>query len=360
MKIVAVVMAGGQGTRFWPLSRKHQPKQLLHLLGDESMLSRTIRRLTPMIPVEDIVVVTGRDILELVRAEIPDVPEENILAEPQGRNTAPCVAWASVVVRDRWGPDTVIATLPADHYIGDEDSFRDVCRSACAYADRGDIITLGITPTHPETGYGYLKFGDYCSPIDEVICRARTLIAFVEKPSLTTATTYLQEGQYLWNSGMFFFRADVILEEFAAHLPEVLEQIERVSSADTSNVDAVLEDAYGKCQSISIDHGIMEHSTRLATIPASFGWSDVGNWRALLDLREEGKDSFELGSVVSEDTTESVLVAAEGVTLVALGLKGMTIVACDDVTLALPTDRAQEVRRLVELLDRTGHRDVLD
>ncbi|MBR58718.1 MAG: mannose-1-phosphate guanylyltransferase [Myxococcales bacterium] len=360
MKIVAVVMAGGQGTRFWPLSRKHQPKQLLHLLGEESMLARTIRRLKPLMPVENILVVTGRGILDAVREELPDLPVENILAEPQGRNTAPCVAWASAVVRDRWGADTVIATLPADHYIGDEDGFRAVCESACAYAERGDIVTLGITPSHPETGYGYLQFGEDCTPIDGVSHRARKLEAFVEKPSLDVATSYLQAGNYLWNSGMFFFRADVILDEFRAHLPDVLDQIERVSAAAPEHAEAVLEDAYQQCTSISIDHGIMEHSSRLATIPASFGWSDVGNWRALLDLREEGNDSFELGSVVSEDTSESVLVADEGVTLVALGLRGMTVVACGDVTLALPTDRAQEVRQLVELLDKSGRSDLID
>ena len=361
MKTVAVVMAGGHGTRFWPLSRKSRPKQLLNMVADESMLSLTVRRLEALVPAEQILVVTGREIEDAVRADVPQLPAHNILAEPTGRNTAPCVAWAAVTIRDRFGPDTVISVFPADHYIADEEAFQQAFVSAVAYSKHKEIVTLGITPTRPETGYGYLRFGDFCPEMEAIPCRARTLQAFVEKPAFSQALTYLREGCYLWNSGMFFFRADVILEEFEAHLPEVLELMNQVSHADgTEDYARVLEDAYEKSPSISIDFGIMEHSDRIVTIPSSLGWSDVGNWHALMDFREEGQDCFTRGDVHAQESTGSVLIADNGHTLVTLGIKDLTVISAKDVTMVLPVDRAQEVKDLVELMRKSGKEELLD
>jgi len=361
MKTVAVVMAGGQGTRFWPLSRKSRPKQLLNMVGTESMLALTVRRLEGLVSADQILVVTGRDIEQAVREDLPHLPSENILAEPQGRNTAPCVAWASVTVRDRFGPDTVISVFPADHYIADEESFQNAFTSAVAYAQQGDIVTLGITPTRPETGYGYLRFGDFCPEIESVPCRVRTLQAFVEKPTFSQALTYLREGRYLWNSGMFFFRSDVILEEFETHLPEVLTLMEAVSTASSGKgYTEALEHAYRESPSISIDFGIMEHSERIVTIPSNLGWSDVGNWRALMDFRDEGQDCYIRGEVHCEETRSSVLVADEGMTLVTLGVNDLAVVACKDVTIVLPVERAQEVKELVDLMRKRGKEKLLE
>jgi mannose-1-phosphate guanylyltransferase len=360
MKTVAIVMAGGQGTRFWPLSRKSRPKQLLNMVGDESMLSLTVRRLEAVVPKDQILIVTGRDIEAAVREDLPQLPPENILAEPQGRNTAPCVAWAAVTVRDRFGPDTVISVFPADHYIADDEAFQNAFTSAAAYAQQKDIVTLGITPTRPETGYGYLRFGDFCPEITSVPCRVRKLQAFVEKPTFSQALTYLREGRYLWNSGMFFFRADVILEEFQAHLPDVLALMNAVSDAEgEDSYTEALEHAYQASPSISIDYGIMEHSERIVTIPSNLGWSDVGNWRALMDFRDEGQNCYIRGEVYAEESSGSVLIADEGRVLVTLGVNDLTVVACGDVTMVLPVERAQEVKDLVDLMRKRGKEGLL-
>ena len=360
MRPLAVVMAGGAGTRFWPLSRRSQPKQLLKLFGDRSMIGMTLERIDPVVGGDGTLIVTERRIVEAVRAEAPTVPPENVLAEPRGRNTAPCVALAAVVARERHGPERVLAVLPADHYIGDEERFHNAFHSAVAYAEQGHLVTLGITPTRPETGYGYLKIGEFAPVVDGAPDRARRLVAFVEKPTPNQALAYLREGRYLWNSGMFFFRVDAILEEFREHQPEILDRMEQlVPTIDTPDFDAALEEAYREVVSISLDYGIMEHSERLLTLPSSFGWSDVGSWRAVLDLGgEEGV--FRHGHVICEDTESSVLVAGEGVSVVTLGVRDLAVVACGDVTLVVHLDRAQEVRDLVDQLRRKGLDNLLE
>jgi len=361
MKTVAVIMAGGRGTRFWPLSRRSRPKQLLTLFGEQSMLATSVHRLKNLVPMERILVITGKDIEEQVRNDLPELPEENILAEPEGRNTAPCVAWAAVTAKRRFGSDSVIAVLPADHFISDQEGFEKSFISAAHYAKTGDIVTIGVRPSHPETGYGYLKFGALLPPIDEAPLSGLTLTSFVEKPSLEVAISYLQDGQYLWNSGMFFFSTQTILQEFQRQLPELLQIIETIDEAsDTDQASAVLDENFSRCPSISIDYGIMENATRLATIPASFGWSDVGNWRALLDFRREDSPNFTAGHVISEDCDGAVLVADKGMTLVTLGVQDVAIIACSDVTVALPIERAQEVRTLVDRVREGTRSDLLD
>ena len=354
MRPLAVLMAGGAGTRFWPLSRRSRPKQLLRLFGDRSMVAITIDRIEPLVGRDGVLIVTERRIKEAIEAESDEVPAANIVAEPVGRNTAPCVALAAVVARERYGEERVLAVLPSDHYVGDEERFHNSVRSAVAYAEQGHLVTLGITPTRPETGYGYLKIGEFAPTVEGAPERARRLVAFVEKPTANQALAYLREGRYLWNSGMFFFRVDTILEEFRAHQPEILDRIEKVARAvDTPFFDNVLEEAYREVASISLDYGIMENSEHLLTIPTSFGWSDVGNWRAMLDLSGE-EEIFRHGHVLGEDTEKSVLVADEGVTIVTLGVRDLAVVACKDVTLVAKLDRAQEVRGLVEQLRRKG------
>jgi len=361
MKTVAVVMAGGRGTRFWPLSRASRPKQLLSLFGEESMLATSVRRLERLVPVEQILVITGRDIETQVREQLPTLPHENILAEPMGRNTAPCVAWAAVTAHRRFGPDSVIAVLPADHYINDQGEFESCFESAVRYAQEGNIVTLGVRPSHPETGYGYLQFGDILAPLDGAALTALQLNAFVEKPSLEDAVSYLADGQYLWNSGMFFFSTDTILREFEQQLPDILKTIQTIDSASTGpNGDQVLSELFPTCQSISIDYGIMEQAKQLVTIPASFGWSDVGNWRAMLNFRGEKSENYEVGHVISKDCSGSVLVADEGTSLITLGVQDLAVIACTDVTVVLPIEQAQQVRELVDLVAKSTRKGLLD
>src|SRR5512139_1888804 len=239
-EVYAVIMAGGAGTRFWPLSRRARPKQLLPLgPGSASLLRATVDRIAPLVPPARVLVVTSEELADATARELPEVPRANILAEPVGRNTAPCVGWAAAVVRRR-APEGVLAVLPADHHIGEPERFLAALRTAIAAAEGGDLVTVGIQPTRPETGYGYLELGE--SMGSGVFRAAR----FVEKPDLARAQEFLASGRFLWNSGMFFFRADVVLREIASHLPELARALDQYDDAAAKGVEpAAVRATYG-------------------------------------------------------------------------------------------------------------------
>lgn len=344
----AVIMAGGSGTRFWPLSRKMKPKQLLPLAGTErSLLAETVHRIAPLVPPERVIVVTAEHLAEATRRELPGVPPENVLAEPIGRNTAPCVGWAAAHVKRR-DPDGIIAVLAADHHIADEPSFLDILRRSLDAAREGALVTVGITPTRPETGYGYLELGEGIAP---GVFRARR---FVEKPNRARAEQFLAAGTYLWNSGMFFFRADTVLEAIRVHLPGLGEALARFDRAALEGrEDDVVRAEYSALPSVSIDHGVMEKAEHVAVVPGDFGWSDVGSWTTSWELAP--KD--ERGNAVGPDT---VLVDAEGCfvrvpagkTVALIGVRDLVVVDTEDAILVVPRERAQDVRAVVDELKR--------
>lgn len=359
--IYPVVMAGGSGTRFWPASRKNRPKQLLPLLGDTTLLQQTVERLRPLAPPERTLVVTAADIVSEVRAQAPTIPDQNVLVEPVGRNTAAAIGFAAVVALAR-DPMAILAIVPSDHYIADHNAYLRVCVSAVRYAASGYIVTLGITPVRPETGYGYIRFSDFVQtrhdskdPV-EAEHVARNIAAFVEKPNAETAIRYLREGRYLWNSGMFFVRARSILDEIGLYLPDLRFQIDRIAdSLSGPMADAVLRDAYQEMRSISIDYGVMEHSRRLVVIPSSFGWSDVGSWDVLSEFgsgEDPGGASF--GEVVALDCEDNVLYAERDKVVAAIGVKGLIVALSGDAVLVCDKSRAQDVRRIVDALTRRG------
>lgn len=355
----AVVMAGGSGTRFWPLSRRARPKQFLAIGTDQSLIAETIARLRPLVPTSRLYVVAGRHHADPIRAVLPDLPEAQLLIEPCARNTAPCVGLAAVHLRAR-DPDAVMAVLPADHHISDGEGYRRVLRAAAERARVGEIVTLGIRPTRPETGYGYIHYDrDETLATSEgvEVCAVRR---FVEKPPREVAERYLATGGYLWNSGMFFFTAERILADIRRYLPSMAAALDRIGEAiGTDDYEAVLVDQFAHIESVSIDYGVMEHAEHVRVVPADIGWNDVGHWAALSDFAQADRDgNVVAGDVVLVDASDNI-VHTEGPTVAVVGARDLVVVATGDAVLVCPRERAQDVRRVVDALKHDGREDLL-
>lgn len=342
-----VIMAGGSGTRFWPLSRRKRPKQLLPLAPDGStLLAATLRRALQLVPPERILVVTSEALRDATVEALPELPAGNVLAEPTGRNTAPCVGWAASHVRRR-DPDGRLAILPADHHVGDEKAFVQVVRASLAAAHDGSLVTVGLRPSRPETGYGYIELGD--DEVDQGVYRARR---FVEKPNRTRAEQFFTSGRFLWNSGMFFFRADAILQAVNAHLPGLGEALARFDEAAAQGTEETLvREQYGSLPAVSIDHGIMEKVEEVLVVPGDFGWSDLGSWTTAWELAERDADDNAVpdGTIALESSGNYARVP-EGKLVALIGVDDLVVVDTEDALLVVPRDRAQEVRRVVEAL----------
>ncbi len=371
-RLYVVVMAGGSGTRFWPASRRERPKQLLELIADGPLLANTLDRLEGLVPLSRVFVVTAERLLEQTRAAVPALPPAHVIGEPIARNTAPCLGVAAAIAGAH-RPDAIVALLPADHHVADPEAFRRALAAAAVASDGGRITTLGVVPTYPETGYGYIETRGAeatvggAAHVDASAAEApRDVVRFVEKPSLATAAEFLSGGRHLWNAGVFVGRADALLAAIATHLP-ALDEAARPLLALLSTLGpaalhapalpAALSELFARAPAISIDHGIMEHLKDLRVVPLVAGWSDVGSWRSLLDF---GRDDagFVRGDVLAEDCKGCVLVS-DGPTLAALGLRDVAVVAHADAVLVLPLDRSQDVRRLVDRLAAAGRGELL-
>ncbi|MEC9073097.1 MAG: sugar phosphate nucleotidyltransferase [Myxococcota bacterium] len=336
-----VIMAGGVGSRFWPASTPARPKQLLDLFGKGSMLRMTFDRLLPVAAPERQLVVTGEILGEAVRRELPELPGDHVLEEPVGRNTAAAIAWAAAWLV-RQDPDAILAVLPADQFIADEDRYRETVQRAVDFAAASQmIVTLGIRPTRPETGYGYVQLGEV---LEGEVHRVST---FREKPDLETAKSYLLDGSFLWNAGMFFMPARVLLEELGRFEPELTADIDAL----VSDPDADIHEIYPRLKSISIDYAVMERSDRVAVIPGDFGWSDVGSWESLWDFRDAGADSFHQGDVLEIDGGGNVLMSDDGL-VATVGVEGLVVVRTPEVTLVCKRQESQRVREVVDALSR--------
>jgi len=313
--------------------------------ANESLLKATVRRIQPLVGLDQTLIVTSAALEAQVRAELPDLPAENILAEPVGRNTAACIGWAAAHVR-RVAPDSLLMVLPADHHIADEPAFLEAARTALEAAQLGDLTTLGVRPTRPETGYGYIEIGEELAPH---IHRARR---FVEKPNRRRAEQLWASGNFLWNSGMFFFQTRAVLESIHKHLPSLGLALDRFdAAARAGQEEEAVQHEYSALPSISIDHGLMEKATNVAVVPASFGWSDLGGWQSAWELAP--KDAH--GNAMTEGTvaveSQNCYVHTTGERLVALvGVQDMVVVDTGDALLIVPRDRCQQVREVVEKL----------
>jgi mannose-1-phosphate guanylyltransferase len=352
--MIAVIMAGGVGTRFWPRSRQRRPKQLLPIAADASMIRVTVDRLRPLVQPDQILVVTGALQADAIRAELPELPAENVLVEPQGRNTAPCIGLAAAVLRARGaGRDTMIV-LAADHVVRREPEFRDVLR-ACdqLLAAQDHLLTLGIRPHRPETGYGYIRKG----PVQTVVDHQTFLQVerFVEKPDAPTARTLVADGLHLWNSGMFAWRVDRIRHELEAHLPQMAAGLQALQSAwGTPGWERSLKSAYAAFPSQSIDYGVMEKSSDVWVAEVDIGWSDVGSWASLPELRQTDAHGNVLPDGSLGIDAERNIVEVRGKTVVLLGVSDLVVVEEPDALLICSRDRAQHVGTIPERLRQAG------
>ncbi|APR84505.1 Mannose-1-phosphate guanylyltransferase (GDP) [Minicystis rosea] len=359
----ALILAGGAGTRFWPASRSRRPKQLLPLVGEAPLLLETARRVLPLCEGwSRILVGTGRHLADPTAAILGELAPEHMLTEPVPRNTAPCIAWAAARVA-RIDPDAVLMVLPSDHHIERVDQFRETLRTAVASAATGVITTIGIRPTHPETGFGYIELSpDAAAPAPGAVLARR----FVEKPDRARAEAFLAGGRHLWNAGMFFFRARDMMAAIRAHLPALADGVEALAAAaGTPDEHDAVARIFPTLPSVSIDFGVMEHLDRLAVIPGDFGWSDLGSWQSAWELasHDERGNAAPDGTIFVDARDNQVVdlrTSTNGKRVVALvGVSDLVVVETDDALLVVPRERAQDVKHVVDQLKARGDTDLV-
>ncbi|MFH1242835.1 MAG: mannose-1-phosphate guanylyltransferase [Pseudomonadota bacterium] len=356
----AVIMCGGSGTRFWPVSRRHKPKQFLNITGKGPMVVETCDRLRPMIGDEEMILILGKEHLEYARGLFIG-RGVHLVAEPVGRNTAPCIGLGAIYAQ-HLGCKGAVAFLPADHFIGAPSSFLGALRAAGRLAEPGGIVTLGIVPNRPETGYGYIRRGANLGRAGDV--SAYSVLEFVEKPDLETAAGYLADGEHYWNGGIFVATPATVLEEIQKHLPALYKGLIRVRDAmGTQRFDAELTEVYKGIEAISFDYGIMEKTTAdVYVVPCECGWSDVGSWASLYELRAEGHDSNKNladGETLLIECERSFVSAQAGRLVACLGLNNCLVVDTPDTVLVSDLNRSQDIREIVERLKRGGKERLL-
>ncbi|HPI37405.1 MAG TPA: mannose-1-phosphate guanylyltransferase [Ignavibacteriaceae bacterium] len=346
MDLYAVVMAGGVGARFWPKSREKYPKQLLKIFDDHTLIQATVQRLEGMVDNDKILIVTNKLHKEEIIKQLPQILPENIIEEPFGRNTAACIGLASIVIEKK-SKDAVSVILPADHIIKEKDIFQNTIKKAVEYAHRSKgLITIGIPPTRPETGYGYIQIDD--RNVEDNIFKVYT---FAEKPNFTTAVRFIESGDFMWNSGMFIWRVDTILDEFKLYMPELNQGLQKLKQfVDTPDFEKEVLNAYGQFRNISIDYGIMEKSKRVYLTKGVFTWSDVGSWEEVYQLSNKNKDRNAInGPAYTDMAFDSYIYSPDKFTAV-IGLDNIIVINTDDALLICRRDQAQEVKKVVEHL----------
>lgn len=358
----AVIMAGGGGTRLWPVSRKDTPKQMLKLDGERTLFEIAVSRLLGLFPAERILVVTSGPLAELFKQDQPEIPAENYIIEPSGKNTAPAIGLAAITLKMR-DPDAVMAVVTADHFIEREGRFLHVLRSAGEVAEEGHLVTLGIQPTYPATGFGYIQQGAYLGTYENIVVFKAE--RFKEKPDKQTAIKFLETEDHSWNSGMFIWQVKKVLAEFERQMPQLHGVLTKIAAAwETPEYDVVLKREWETLDKVSIDFGIMEGAENVAVIPArGLGWSDVGSWNAVYEVLPKSQE----GNVINcpdhivRDTIDTLVYASEdcGRLIVTLGVENLMIVDMADVLMVCDKDHAQEVKAVVDYLKEKGKNDYL-
>lgn len=350
-----VLMAGGVGTRFWPLSRRETPKQLLSIVGSKTMLRLTFERIRSLTDVANILIITGKELKKSVESQLPEIPADNIIGEPVGRNTAPCIGLAAAIISARGDADQPMVVLPADHLISQVRNFQTILKLGVAFAaEQNTLLTIGIKPSYPETGYGYIQIGkEVHTRKGRKIYRVKT---FAEKPNPETAERFLKSGDFLWNSGMFIWRTDAILAEIDEHLPELHEDLLKIQkSVRSKSFSRVVSDVYSRTKSISIDYGVMELAANVGVIESDFEWNDLGSWEAVYNISPKDKnqnvvnarDSIILNSSKNYFYSKKKIIAA-------VDVQNLVVVEMDDAILICRRDQSQNVKDVVELLSRQG------
>jgi mannose-1-phosphate guanylyltransferase len=348
-----VLMAGGVGTRFWPMSRRSMPKQVLQIIGSESMIEMTYKRISSLTTPEKILVITSREIKSSIEKLLPEIPKENIIAEPVGKNTAPCIGLAGTIIQARNGDDDVMIVLPADHLVSEVEKFQNVLKMGLSYAHENDcLITLGVQPNYPETGYGYIQKSEKLFKKNGIdIFKVKT---FAEKPNLETAKRFLQSGDFLWNSGIFIWQTKRIMAEIDENLPELSANLQKIrNKVDTDKFYPTLKDIYSRTKSISIDYAVMEVAKKVCVIRADFSWNDLGSWEAVYKIAEKDRQ----GNVVSGKhaimlNSSNNYVYSKKKVIAAIDVTNLIVVEMDDAILICNKEKSQDVKKIVELLER--------
>jgi len=346
MQIYAIIMAGGVGSRFWPRSKKDFPKQLLKIFDDDTMIQATVKRLKPLINDENIFVVTNKIQADEVKRQLQNIPEKNIIIEPFGRNTAACIGLASIFIKSI-NPDAVTVVLPADHIIKDTDIFLKTLQNAAKFAYESDgLVTIGINPTRPETGYGYIQINE-----KKVSDNIYKVVTFAEKPNYATAVRFLESGDFLWNSGMFIWKIEAILSEIKNLMPDLYEALSEIEKhIGKESYQEVLIKNYGMIKKISIDYGIMEKSSRVYLTKGFFLWSDVGSWEEVYQLSEKDNNgNSTYGLVYLDSVIDSYIYSPDKMTAV-IGVDNLIIINNEDTLLVCRRDKAQDVKNVVDYL----------
>ena len=358
----ALVMAGGRGTRFWPASRRARPKQLLPIAPGttESLLETTLVRIRPLCPAERTLVVTGEHLLEATKQVVRSFPGVEVVGEPVARNTAACIGWGTGILRRR-DPEAVVMALPSDHHVRDGAAFVEAAARAAESAAKGPITTLGIAPTVPETGYGYIEASDEVAP------GVRRAVRFVEKPDRARAEEYVRSGKYFWNGGLFFFRASLMLDAIRTHAADLSRSLDRIEAAVGRGADAEAREtlaAFESMPNVSIDYAVMEKVSPIHVVPIECGWSDLGSWAASWELgsRDAHGNVGDEGAVLVDaerNLVRDLSTQGKGKVIALVGVNGLAVIETDDALLVMPVERAQDVRKVVLELERRGRKERL-
>jgi mannose-1-phosphate guanylyltransferase len=361
--VFAVLLAGGGGTRLWPKSRNKTPKQFLKLTGKDTMVQVAGSRVTKVVSWDHVIVVTNKLYVEDIKNQLPQVPEENIIAEPEKRDTAMAMLTGALFAKSK-DPDAIIINGASDHVISDEKEFVHVMNAAIEVAsDKKYLITVGITPTRPDTAFGYIKIGEPLRKVDRSLS-VFTVDSFTEKPNKATAQAFLSTGKYFWNANMYVWSADTLIEAFQSHMSNMYEVTKHLMTLSPTQFHAALPEVYAKAESISIDYAISEKANNLVLIPGDFGWNDVGDWKVVYDL---GKKDL-AGNVVAGDddvahvltiNSQNNLIHTNGRLVSLVGVDDMIIVDTDEILLIVPKERSQDVKKIVERLKEEGKKEYL-
>ena len=351
--MIALIMAGGIGTRFWPLSRKTNPKQFLNIISEDSMIQMTVKRLHPKIKIDDIYIVTAGSQAELTKKHLPCLPEENIIIEPFGMNTAPCIALSAQYLSRKYNKTEKMIVLPADHLIALNDEFLASLEIGENAADKNYLVTFGIKPKYPATGYGYIEAGE---KIDE---QNFSVVQFKEKPDIKTAEQFLRSGNFFWNSGMFMWKIETILDAYKEYLPKVAQILENIDTKwEEDGLKADISSEYALMPKIPVDIGIMEQAEKRVVIPVDYGWSDVGSWKALYDISDKDKNNNVINCEYEMiDSNNNYINSKKFITLI--GINDLIVVESDDALLIAKKDRSEEVKNIVEKLKKKGKEELL-
>ena len=351
--MIALIMAGGIGTRFWPLSRKTNPKQFLNIISEDSMIQMTVKRLHPKIKIDDIYIVTAGSQAELTKKHLPCLPEENIIIEPFGMNTAPCIALSAQYLSRKYNKTEKMIVLPADHLIALNDEFLASLEIGENAADKNYLVTFGIKPKYPAIGYGYIEAGE---KIDE---QNFSVVQFKEKPDIKTAEQFLSYGNFFWNSGMFMWKIETILDAYKEYLPKVAQILENIDTKwEEDGLKADISSEYALMPKIPVDIGIMEQAEKRVVIPVDYGWSDVGSWKALYDISDKDKNNNVINCEYEMiDSNNNYINSKKFITLI--GINDLIVVESDDALLIAKKDRSEEVKNIVEKLKKKGKEELL-